>query len=191
MTFVSASMKFLPIVTIATVIGITASSIAPANAQWWRRQRTQPTPVPTKPVAQQPVAQPVAQNGSFQQQILSLVNVERSKAGLQPVTLNSKLNQAAQNHTNDMISKRYFSHTSPSGSTMVMRVQAVGYTYSAIGENIAAGGSTASATMTQWMNSPGHKANILSPKFRELGVGYGPSSDQYRHYWTQVFGTAR
>ena len=179
-------MKFLPIVTIATVIGITASSIAPANAQWWRRQPTRSTTVPT-----QTAAQPVAQNGSFQQQILSLVNVERSKAGLQPVTLNSKLNQAAQNHTNDMISKRYFSHTSPSGSTMVMRVQAVGYTYSAIGENIAAGGSTASATMTQWMNSPGHKANILSPKFRELGVGYGPSSDQYRHYWTQVFGTAR
>jgi uncharacterized protein YkwD len=177
-------MKFLPIVTIATVIGITASSIAPANAQWWRKQRPQPQPT-------QQVQQPVAQNGSFQQQILSLVNVERSKAGLQPVTLNSKLNQAAQNHTNDMISKGYFSHTSPSGGTMKSRVDAVGYVYSTIGENIAAGSSTASATMTQWMNSPGHKANILNPKFRELGVGYGPSNDQYRYYWTQVFGTAR
>lgn len=185
-TFVNASMKFLPIVTIATVIGITASTMAPANAQWWRRP-TRPTPTPT----QQPVQQPVAQNGSFQQQILSLVNIERSKAGLQPLTLNSKLNQAAQNHTNDMISKGYFSHTSPSGSTMTSRVNAVGYAYSRIGENIAAGGSTASATMTQWMNSPGHKANILNPAFRELGVGYGPSGDQYRHYWTQVFGTAR
>ncbi len=171
-------MKFLPILTIATVIGITASMMAPANAQMRRRQTTQPTPL-------------VAQNGSFQQQILSLVNAERSKAGLEPVTLNSKLSQAAQNHTNDMISKRYFSHNSPSGSTMVSRVKAVGYTYSTIGENIAAGGSTASATMTQWMNSPGHKANILNPKFRELGVGYGASNDQYRYYWTQVFGTAR
>ncbi len=179
-------MKFLPIVTIATVIGITASTMAPANAQWWRKRTTTRPATPT-----QPVQQPAAQNGSFQQQILSLVNVERSKAGLQPVTLNSKLSQAAQNHTNDMISKGYFSHTSPSGSTMTSRVNAVGYTYSTIGENIAAGGSTASATMTQWMNSPGHKANILNPKFRELGVGYGPSNDQYRYYWTQVFGTAR
>lgn len=171
-------------VTIATVIGITATTMAPANAQWWRRQRPAPQTA-------QSIQQPAAQNGSFQQQILSLVNVERRKAGLQPVTLNSKLSQAAQNHTNDMVSKGYFSHNSPTGSTMAMRVNAVGYVYSTIGENIAAGGSTASATMTQWMNSPGHKANILSPKFRELGVGYAPSNGQYRHYWTQVFGTAR
>ncbi len=179
-------MKFLPIVTIATVIGITATTMAPAHAQWWRKPRTQPTPTPT-----QQVQQPTAQNGNFQQQIVSLVNVERSKAGLQPVTLNSKLSQAAQNHTNDMVSKGYFSHTSPSGGTMTSRVNAVGYAYSTIGENIAAGSSTASATMTQWMNSPGHKANILNPKFRELGVGYAPSNDQYRYYWTQVFGAAR
>jgi serralysin len=175
-------MKLLPIVTIATVIGITASSIAPANAQWWRRR---PTNQPVQPT------QPAPQTGNFQQQILSLVNIERSKAGLQPLTLNSQLNQAAQNHTNDMISKRYFSHTSPSGSTMTSRVNAVGYRYSTIGENIAAGNATAAGTMTQWMNSPGHRANILNPNFKELGVGYGPSNDQYRHYWTQVFGAAR
>ena len=119
------------------------------------------------------------------------MNVERKKANLQPLTLNGQLGQAAQNHTNDMVSKSYFSHTSPSGSTMTSRVNATGYTYSAIGENIAAGNSTASETMTQWMNSPGHRANILSPKFRELGVGYASSNDQYRYYWTQVFGSAR
>ena len=175
----------LPIVTIATVIGITASSIAPANAQWWRPKPRTANPVPTQTV------QPIAQAGNFQQQILSLVNTERSKAGLRPVTLNSQLSQAAQNHTNDMISKGYFSHTSPSGGTMVMRVNATGYKYSTIGENIAAGGSTAAATMTQWMSSPGHRANILNPKFKELGVGYGPSNDRYRYYWTQVFGTAQ
>ena len=177
-------MKLIPIVTIvSTVIGITASSIAPANAQLWRRSK--PAPAPT-----QQAAQP-SQNGNVQQQILTLVNVERKKANLQPLTLNNKLGQAAQNHTNDMVSKSYFSHTSPSGGTMTSRVNAVGYVYSTIGENIAAGGSTATATMTQWMNSPGHRANILNPKFRELGVGYAPSNDQYRYYWTQVFGSAR
>lgn len=178
-------MKLIPIVTIvATVMGITASSIAPANAQWWRRT-PRPSPVPT----QQPVQS--SKNGNVQQQILTLVNVERKKANLQPLTLNSQLGQAAQNHTNDMVSKRYFSHTSPSGGTMTSRVNATGYVYSTIGENIAAGSSTANATMTQWMNSPGHRANILNPKFRELGVGYAPSNDQYRYYWTQVFGSAR
>ena len=177
-------MKLIPIVTIvATVIGITASSIAPANAQLWRR----PKPIPA--LAQQ-AAQP-SQNGNVQQQILSLVNIERRKANLQPLTLNNQLGQAAQNHTNDMVSKSYFSHTSPSGGTMASRVNATGYRYSAIGENIAAGKSTANATMTQWMNSPGHRANILNPKFRELGVGFAPSNDQYRYYWTQVFGSAR
>ncbi len=177
-------MKLIPIVTIvSTVIGITASSIAPANAQLWRRPK--PAPAPT-----QQTLQP-SQNNSVQQQILALVNVERKKANLQPLTLNSKLSQAAQNHTNDMVSKSYFSHTSPSGGTMVSRVNATGYVYSTIGENIAAGSSTATATMTQWMNSPGHRANILNPKFRELGVGYAPSKDQYRHYWTQVFGAAQ
>ncbi len=182
---VKASMKLIPIVTIvATVIGITASSIAPANAQWWRR-----TPRPTPAQTQQPVQ--ASQSGSFQQQILTLVNVERRKANLQPLTLNNQLGQAAQNHTNDMVSKSYFSHTSPSGGTMTSRVNATGYVYSTIGENIAAGSSTANTTMTQWMNSPGHRANILNPKFRELGVGYAPSNDQYRYYWTQVFGSAR
>lgn len=177
-------MKLIPIVTIvSTVIGITASSIAPANAQFWRRPK--PATAPT-----QQAVQP-SQNGSVQQQILTLVNVERKKVNLQPLTLNSKLGQAAQNHTNDMVSKSYFSHTSPSGGTMTSRVKATGYVYSTIGENIAAGSSTATATMTQWMNSPGHRANILNPKFRELGVGYAPSNDQYRYYWTQVFGAAR
>jgi uncharacterized protein YkwD len=177
-------MKLILIVTIvASVIGITASSIAPSDAQLWRRSR--PASAPAQQAAQPP------QNGNVQQQILTLVNVERKKANLQPLTLNNQLGQAAQNHTNDMVSKSYFSHTSPSGGTMTSRVNATGYRYSAIGENIAAGSSTANATMTQWMNSPGHRANILNPKFRELGVGFAPSNDQYRYYWTQVFGSAR
>lgn len=132
-----------------------------------------------------------AQTPSFQQQILQLVNAERKKVNAPPLTLNSKLNQAAQNHTNDMVAKRYFSHTSPSGSTMVSRVNAVGYSYRTIGENIAAGKASPNDTMIQWMNSAGHRKNILNPSFKELGVGYAPSNDQYRHYWTQVFGAAR
>ncbi len=174
-------MKLIPIVTVIATL-ITASSIGPANAQRWRK--TRPVSPPQQPVE-------VAQNADVQQQILTLVNLERKKANLQPLTLNSKLGQAAQSHTNDMVSKNYFSHTSPSGGTMTSRVKATGYVYSAIGENIAAGKNTANATMNQWMNSPGHRANILNPKYRELGVGYAPSNDQYRYYWTQVFGAAQ
>ena len=158
---------------------------------------TLPSPILSSPIIPNPtVTEPtviaVAPIISLElKSILRLVNEEREKAGLVPLIFNPLLNQAAQDHTNDMISKGYFSHTSPSGRTMVMRVNATGYKYSTIGENIAAGSSTAAATMTQWMNSPGHRANILNPKFKELGVGYGPSNDQYRYYWTQVFGTAR
>jgi uncharacterized protein YkwD len=77
---------------------------------------------------------------------------------------------------------------------MVERVRAEGYQYSLVGENISAGNSTPEAAMQSWMNSSGHRANILNSGFRELGVGYyvlenDQGSVNYKHYWTQVFGT--
>lgn len=77
---------------------------------------------------------------------------------------------------------------------MVERVRAEGYQYSLVGENISAGNSTPEDAVRRWMNSPGHRDNILKPEFRDLGVGYyfldpDPGSVTYRHYWTQVFGT--
>lgn len=122
-------------------------------------------------------------------ELLRLTNLERQKFGLAPLRLSRQLNQAAQYHAYDMARNNYFSHTGLNGSTMVSRVKATGYYYSSIGENIAAGGSTPAKTIRQWMNSYGHRKNILNPNYREIGFGYSYSySSSYRHYWVQVFG---
>jgi uncharacterized protein YkwD len=124
-------------------------------------------------------------------QILALVNTERAKKNnCRPLTLNSKLNKAAQAHTVDMATHNFFDHNSRDGRSPFDRITAAGYRFSSAAENIAAGSSTAAATMNQWMNSPGHKANILNCGFKELGVGHakGVNAD-FSDYWTQDFGT--
>jgi uncharacterized protein YkwD len=124
--------------------------------------------------------------------IVKLVNAERAKAGLQPLVAVPALNTAAQAHAVDMASQDYFDHTSLDGRTYVQRVAKTGYRYITLGENIAAGGATPAATMRQWMNSPGHRANILSAAYKEIGVGYARKADSsFQHYWVQDFGTAR
>lgn len=109
--------------------------------------------------------------------ISCLINDERASYGLQPVTPNSDLRQAALSHSNDMIDHSYFEHTSPSGLTFVDRIEATGYMRSArswvVGENLVWGTgplSTPQALVTAWMNSPPHRENLLRPSFREIGV---------------------
>ena len=129
------------------------------------------------------------------QQILDLVNEERVKAGVKSLTLNSRLTTAAATYAVNMATEDFFSHFDPDQKTSPAdRIHNVGYSWQRCGENIAAGNSDPKATMTQWMNSPGHKANILNPEFTELGVGYFYLEDdsgevQYKHYWCQVFAT--
>ncbi|MEM7759978.1 MAG: CAP domain-containing protein [Cyanobacteria bacterium P01_A01_bin.40] len=127
-------------------------------------------------------------------QVLELTNAERAKAGLNPLTLNNQLAQAAQGHSDRMAEDDFFSHTGADGSSVSDRVQDTGYQYSRAGENIAAGQRTAEQVVQDWMNSPGHRANILNPEFTEIGIGYellenDTGSVNYNHYWTQVFGT--
>lgn len=117
--------------------------------------------------------------------VLSLVNAERSKAGCSPVTVDSKLTKAAQDHSQDMADHQNMSHTGSDGSSMSDRLARVGYRFSTAGENVAAGYGTADSVMEGWMNSPGHKANILNCAFKEIGIGLaGPGN-----YWTQNFGS--
>lgn len=135
----------------------------------------------------------------LEDQILTLTNQARARGancgGRQyppapPLTMNAQLRRAAQLHSQDMIARRFFDHNNPSGQTPFDRMRAQGYAGSYMGENIAAGNDNAPATMNQWMNSPGHCTNIMNPNYRELGVGYAfGASSQYRHYWTQNFGT--
>ncbi|MBE9155514.1 CAP domain-containing protein [Nodosilinea sp. LEGE 06152] len=120
------------------------------------------------------------------QELLRLVNAERQRVNAPPLVLNEKLTAAAQRHAQDMATSRRMSHTGSDGSTMRSRIDATGYRWSTIGENVAMGQPTAAAVMSAWMNSPGHRQNILNPAFTELGVGQATGSG--RIYWTQVFG---
>lgn len=126
---------------------------------------------------------------SPENEVAELVNVERAIQNLQPMAWNDMLGTAARGHSEDMALQNYFSHTSLDGRIFSQRITAAGYSYNACGENIAAGYSTPQAVMNGWMNSPGHRANILNPAFCDIGVGYAfRSGSTYGHYWTQDFG---
>ncbi len=118
------------------------------------------------------------------------VNDYRAQNGLAPLLLSSSLTNAAEWQSGDMAQKNYFNHTDSLGRDPFQRMAAFGYSYpTAKAENIAAGSSTAAATFTQWKNSPGHNANMLSSSYAVMGVGraYGAAS-QYGWYWTNTFG---
>jgi uncharacterized protein YkwD len=109
---------------------------------------------------------------------LCLINAERTTRGLRRLSLNAHLSQAAVAHSSDMVSRHYFSHTSPSGATFVDRIRRAGYLGSSrswtIGENIDWGTksySTPAGAVYSWMHSPPHRANILRRSFREIGIG--------------------
>ncbi|MDA4890418.1 CAP domain-containing protein [Streptomyces sp. MPA0124] len=127
--------------------------------------------------------------GGAEAQVLALVNEERAAAGCSPVTANDRLTRAADDYSDVMASSGVMSHTGPDGSTMASRVEAAGYRWSTLGENIARGQADAASVMDSWMNSPGHRANILNCSFKELGVGvhFGDGGP----WWTQDFGTGR
>lgn len=122
-------------------------------------------------------------------EVLRIVNQERAKAGCSPLTASSQLANAAQAHSADMAANDYFSHTSRNGNQMADRVDAAGYKWRSLGENIAKGQQTPAAVMQAWMNSSGHRANILNCGFRNIGVGL--AYDGNSPVWTQNFGTPR
>jgi uncharacterized protein YkwD len=126
------------------------------------------------------------------QEVINLVNTERTTAGCAPLASNDQLTVAAQSHSEDMALNNFFSHTSPNPSqaTLDMRIASVGYNASLNAENIAAGNSTSTSVMNGWMSSGGHRDNILNCNYTDIGVGYyyeANDSRGYRHYWTQVF----
>ena len=118
-------------------------------------------------------------------EVLRLVNIERSKQGLSPLKLSNELSNVARMKSQDMADKNYFSHTSPTYGSPFDMMKQFGITYTSAGENIAKGYASAQDVMNGWMNSPGHKANILSSNFGTLGVGYVNKGGTT--YWTQMF----
>ena len=155
-------------------------------------KKPKPSPKPTKaaprPEPKPEAPAPEAPSGAAAQ-VVSLVNAERAKAGCGPVRANSKLDTAATKHSADMDARDYFDHTSPDGTDPGDRITAAGYRWSTYGENIARGQQTPAAVMDSWMNSSGHRANILNCDFKELGVGIHRASGG--PWWTQAFGTSR
>ncbi|MFF7178721.1 sigma-70 family RNA polymerase sigma factor [Streptomyces sp. NPDC008121] len=143
---------------------------------------SRPDPEPTRTRARTPAG---ARPDSTAQQVIDIVNTERSKAGCGPLTGNALLDQAAQRHSEDMAARDYFDHTNPDGDGPGERVTATGYRWTTYGENIAMGQRDAAQVMESWMNSPGHRANILNCSFKEIGVGIHTAGGPY---WTQVFG---
>jgi uncharacterized protein YkwD len=144
--------------------------------------RSAPGKTPTKPGGG-----PV--NAGPEGAVLAIVNNERAKAGCKALTVDGRLAAAARKHSADMVKRHYFSHTTPDGVTMAKRIDNEGYRWSTIGENIAAGQPNATEVMKAWMNSPGHRANILNCKFQQIGIGV--AFDGRRPVWTQDFGTPR
>ena len=132
---------------------------------------------------------------SWESEILRITNVERQNAGLNPLVVCTRLANSALAHTNRMLEGQFFSHSDPgTGTASGDRIRSTGYFESSngwgYGENIAMGYSSPNATMVGWMNSPGHRANILNPSFTHLGVGVniGKWDAWYRSVATQNFG---
>ncbi|MFJ7772886.1 CAP domain-containing protein [Streptomyces sp. NPDC097107] len=146
-------------------------------------------PTPSRPAGKEP-DQPsapaaVSDEAVAQAQVLKLVNDERAKVGCSPVAANSALRELAEDFSQAMAEQGFFDHTDPSGATPWDRAEAAGIS-SLGGENIARGQADAQAVMDAWMDSPGHKANILNCDFQTLGVGvhFGSGGP----WWTQNFG---
>ncbi|MEH6991339.1 SafA/ExsA family spore coat assembly protein [Neobacillus drentensis] len=123
---------------------------------------------------------------SIESQVVQLTNQERAKNGLGPLTQDWELSRVARYKSVDMRDKNYFSHTSPTYGSPFTMMKNFGISYRAAAENIAAGQTTAQEVVNSWMNSPGHRANILSGKYTLIGVGYAKGGSN-RHYWTQMF----
>ncbi|MCU0826232.1 MAG: CAP domain-containing protein [Tabrizicola sp.] len=134
------------------------------------------------------------------QSVLASINAARAKAGCGPLKLNKALTTAARQHASNMAEQNFFGHTGKDGRGFASRIRSQGYRYGLAAENIAAGQKTAERAVKVWLDSPGHRRNILNCKFQDTGIAmvYQPDdrpirgqSAALRYYWVQLFGTPR
>lgn len=174
-------------------ISITMKQNLPVPAPMQPAQGTTPAPegVGPAPAAPTPSAAPAGNSAgntsqpdassSLEQQVFQLVNQERAKAGLKAFVLDNKLSNAAMVKAKDMYDNNYFDHNSPTYGSPFDMMKKLGITFEYAGENIAKGQTTAQQVMTDWMNSEGHRANIMNGSFTTIGVA------QYNGEWVQEF----
>lgn len=164
-----------------------AFSLAPAATSAMPTASAPNSQPSSYPVFSQPGVKP-ANVEELADQVVDAVNAERAKSGLQPVVLSDRLSQIADDYANRMVMGDFFSHDDPfNGSTVARRAMQKGYMFYKVGENLAAGQQDVTEAMKDWMDSPSHRANILDPDFKEMGLGI---RDGGRHgrYWVQEFG---
>lgn len=129
---------------------------------------------------------PAVTTTTQENEVVRLVNVQRAKAGLPALKINWQLSRVARYKSADMANKGYFSHNSPTYGTPFQMMENFGLRFTAAGENIAYGQRTPAEVMDGWMNSPGHRSNIMSGSFSEIGVGLAKNKNGVC-YWTQQF----
>ncbi len=120
---------------------------------------------------------------SYEHEVVRLVNEIRQQNGLKPLIENWELSRVARYKSQDMLDNRYFSHTSPTYGSPFQMIKAFGLSYRTAGENIAKGYASPQAVVNGWMNSSGHRANILNVSYTQIGIGYVAQGN----YWTQMF----
>lgn len=133
---------------------------------------------------------PATTPAGFVQQVVDLTNQRRAEHGRAPLAVNQALVNAAQGHSNDQAGRNVMTHTGSDGSSAGERISRQGYAWSAWGENVAAGYPDAASVVAGWMSSPGHRENLLSATFTEIGVGLAYAADGTT-YWTQDFARPR
>lgn len=161
-----------------------APTIATETAKYVKPTNTLPTT--TKATATTPTTgeQTTVNNMSYANQVVDLVNVERAKEGLAPLSIDTKLESAALVRTQEI--QTNFSHTRPNGTSCFTVFDEQSIEYHICGENIAWGQRMPEEVVNAWMNSPGHRANIMNPRFTKIGVG-NLKNNSNTQYWTQLF----
>jgi uncharacterized protein YkwD len=149
-----------------------------------------PCPTPFSAGAQAASAPPASsgtgEDHAFEQRVIELVNQERARYGLRPLSYNAVLDRASESHNAVQVQTRTMAHKNLGDGDPGSRIRSMGY-YGAWGENVAVGQRTPEQVVREWMNSPTHRANILNASFTRIGVAYGQTSDGHS-FWTQTFG---
>jgi uncharacterized protein YkwD len=143
--------------------------------------------VVTSPVVS---AQEASSPPGFERQLARLVNEERGRHRLAPLSFSPLLARTAEEHSRDMARNRFFSHNSPDGRGTEARINRAGYRWWAFGENIGCGQDAPEKIMAAWMKSSSHRENILSPAYSEIGIGFFRGGE-CRYYWTGLFARPR
>jgi uncharacterized YkwD family protein/spore coat assembly protein SafA len=173
---------------IATKHGIGLSDLMAANPQITNSALIFPGQTINLPSAPSTPSVPSTPNdiSTLETEVIRLVNVERARAGQSALTPNNEVSRVARIKSQDFVNNNYFSHNSPTYGTPFDMLRSFGITFTAAAENIASGQRTAAEVMNTWMNSSGHRANILSSTYNQIGVGVARDNNG-NLFWTQMF----